>query len=208
MTPTLLREHLGEIAGNASIITDYDYWTHYLEFSDELFDGKEFSIKFDFDYRNTEALKPDTTSIIYQLKDVNETANWYWESWNRDYESYSQWGSFFNSMGWGTEEEQARRVEIVVELQSISRDYYHYLRTRNLSERTGDNPFGEPIQIFNNIQNGIGILGGYTSSVYRFEVTPERHPSVPKMGVFDNQYQKSTKTGKWSENPPWYLIPM
>ena len=171
LTATMLREHLREIAGIPPI--GNDWWGHfYLEFSDELFDGREFSIKLDFWYLNIEHLRPDTTSIIYQLKDVNAEANQIWAYWNRAYE-HSRRTVAFNgwSAGWEAGS-RTERVEIVVELQSISREFYLYLHSRE-QNRWSDGFFSEPVPIFNNIAGGIGIFAGYTSSVQRFEVTPE-----------------------------------
>ncbi len=60
------------------------------------------------------------------------------------------------------------RIEVFVSLQSISKDYYYYLKSRNASG--SDNFFSEPVQISNNIVGGIGFLGSYTSSnIVKFE---------------------------------------
>ena len=183
LTPPLLREHLREMAG-ISIGNDWT-WPLYLEFSDELFNGKEFSMKFDFDYWHEEPIRPDTTSIVYQLKDVNERAYQIWESWNRQYESYWRWGSRLSGVGGWT---NTRRIEIVVELQSISREFYLYLHSRE-QNRTSGGFFSEPVPIFNNINGGIGIFAGYTSSVYRFVVTPERHPNAPVRRILFEDFE-------------------
>lgn len=61
------------------------------------------------------------------------------------------------------------RIEVFVSLQSISKDYYYYLKSRNASG--SDNFFSEPVQISNNIIGGIGFLGSYTSSnIVRFDL--------------------------------------
>jgi len=59
--------------------------------------------------------------------------------------------------------------ELIVELQSISKSYYLYLKTRDASNTFVDF-FSEPIQIFSNIQGGIGIFGSYNSALFKFEV--------------------------------------
>ena len=158
-----MNEFLNEFSGNVNdVILLDEYYSPYYEFSDITFDGKELSVSFDTDFYSQEVLKPDTNSILYQLKD---TYGWYgrqWEDWNFYYSRYLSGIAFARPI----------KREIVVELQSLSQDYYLYLRTRNLSEQAADfgNIFGEPIQIFNNIRNGIGILGSYTSSTYRLEL--------------------------------------
>lgn len=50
-------------------------------------------------------------------------------------------------------------------LQSISKDYFYYLRSVMQQSQTASNPFNEPVQIYSNIKNGAGILGGYSLSV-------------------------------------------
>lgn len=59
--------------------------------------------------------------------------------------------------------------ELVVELQSISESYYHYLKSVTANEGA-DMFFSEPVQIYSNINNGIGILGSYTLSSKVFEL--------------------------------------
>jgi hypothetical protein len=48
----------------------------------------------------------------------------------------------------------------VVVLTSLSEDRYEYRRTLRLSERTGENPFSEPVQIHSNVRGGLGIFAG------------------------------------------------
>lgn len=58
--------------------------------------------------------------------------------------------------------------EYRIYLNSISKEYYLYLVTRSAQEETEDNPFAEPVQVFNNINNGCGICGSYSSDVKSF----------------------------------------
>ena len=95
----------------------------YTVFSDDLFNGKTYSLTF---------------------------------STNEDVYKYSP----KNNYGRKTPD----RKEINVYLQSISRDYYLYLKSRGAGSGGGTDFFSEPIQIHNNIVGGIGILGSYTSS--------------------------------------------
>jgi len=53
---------------------------------------------------------------------------------------------------------------IVVVLYSLSRNYYYYNISRDLQFDTKYNPFAEPVMVFSNIQNGLGIFGGYSLS--------------------------------------------
>ncbi len=61
------------------------------------------------------------------------------------------------------------KKEIVFELQSISKSYYLYLKTRETSSNVMEF-FSEPVQIYNNIEGGIGIFGNYNTSYYKLEI--------------------------------------
>jgi hypothetical protein len=50
-------------------------------------------------------------------------------------------------------------------LQSISRDYFYYLRSVMQQVSTSENPFNEPVQIYTNIKGGVGIFGSFSQSV-------------------------------------------
>jgi hypothetical protein len=56
-----------------------------------------------------------------------------------------------------------------VVLNSLSKNYYKYLRTKRMQRETRDNPFAEPVIVYNNIKNGLGIFAGYSSSKYKIE---------------------------------------
>lgn len=56
----------------------------------------------------------------------------------------------------------AGRYEI--RLSSISSDLSRYLRTRARYEYVSGDPFSEPVQVFSNIENGLGIWGGASRS--------------------------------------------
>ena len=96
------------------------YPNTYHVFSDELFNGKEYPLKFSF-----------TTEQIKYLPE--------------------------NASMEGSQPTQ----KIVVELQSISKSYYLYLKSRPSCDM--EDIFAEPIQIHSNVHDGIGILGSYTS---------------------------------------------
>ena len=58
-------------------------------------------------------------------------------------------------------------VEYVIEISEISKGYYHYLISANRAVNIMDFGFlAEPVMIYSNIENGVGILGSYSS--YRF----------------------------------------
>ncbi|PID93403.1 MAG: hypothetical protein CSA95_07970 [Bacteroidetes bacterium] len=55
-------------------------------------------------------------------------------------------------------------------LESLSEEYYTYLKSVSEYQESGDNPFTEPVPIYSNIENGIGFFGGYSSSEIVIEV--------------------------------------
>jgi hypothetical protein len=57
-----------------------------------------------------------------------------------------------------------------INLQTISKDLYLYLKSRRAAQNVADGFFAEPVQIFNNIRNGLGILGAQTNNEYLLEL--------------------------------------
>lgn len=54
--------------------------------------------------------------------------------------------------------------KIELRLHSISASYFDYLNTRLIQNRTRNDPFAQPTQIYSNIENGLGIFAGYSTS--------------------------------------------
>lgn len=55
-----------------------------------------------------------------------------------------------------------------VEIYKCSKQTYEYLKRYAIQEGVENDPFAEPIPISNDIQNGFGIFGGLSSTVYEF----------------------------------------
>lgn len=56
---------------------------------------------------------------------------------------------------------------IHIKLYTINEEYYNYIKSVQEWEENKDNPFSEPVIIYSNVVNGMGILGGascYTDS--------------------------------------------
>lgn len=60
------------------------------------------------------------------------------------------------------------KKEVFVTLQTISKSYYLYLKSRGISGN--ENFFSEPVQIHNNINGGIGIMASYNSNTVSFDL--------------------------------------
>ncbi|WP_019539187.1 DUF4249 domain-containing protein [Proteiniphilum acetatigenes] len=55
-------------------------------------------------------------------------------------------------------------VEYIIEIGEISKDMYQYLISGNKALNAEDyGPFTEPVQVYSNIENGVGILGAYST---------------------------------------------
>lgn len=61
------------------------------------------------------------------------------------------------------------KKEVYVDIQQISKSYYLYLKSRS-ANNSSNGIFSEPIQIHNNVVGGIGILGAYTSRVFKLDL--------------------------------------
>jgi hypothetical protein len=54
---------------------------------------------------------------------------------------------------------------VYIELHAITKDYYNYVRSLEKHYNSSGDPFAEPVNVFTNITDGIGIIG--SSAVYR-----------------------------------------
>ncbi|QDH79725.1 DUF4249 domain-containing protein [Echinicola soli] len=55
-----------------------------------------------------------------------------------------------------------------VYLYSVSKAYYEFYTTYGLQNWNADDPFAQPVQVFTNIQGGLGIITGRSSSVFKY----------------------------------------
>ena len=59
--------------------------------------------------------------------------------------------------------ETEMRVRVV--LQSVTESYFRYFAAQSLQNSTSGDPFAQPVQVYTNVENGLGIFAGYSSSV-------------------------------------------
>lgn len=57
-------------------------------------------------------------------------------------------------------------VKMYFVLSHLSESYYKYLSTLYLQQSVSGDPFAQPVQVFSNIENGLGILGARSKSIY------------------------------------------
>lgn len=55
-------------------------------------------------------------------------------------------------------------VQAVINLRSIPKDLYLYYSTLDAFFWNDDSPFAEPVQVFSNVKNGVGIVAAYHNS--------------------------------------------
>jgi hypothetical protein len=47
-------------------------------------------------------------------------------------------------------------------LVNTSEAYFNYLKSFNMYQRASGNPFATPVQVYSNVENGMGIFAGGT----------------------------------------------
>lgn len=55
-------------------------------------------------------------------------------------------------------------IKLVAELRTVSEAYYLYRVSSDTYQRTSFDPFAQPVQVYNNVEGGFGIIGAYSSS--------------------------------------------
>ena len=122
----------GKVSENDIFDSGYSSNTSF-EFTDEIFDGKNYELSLFKSYHN----------FIYK------------DNPKSDFDD---------------ENPTVIKSELFVELQSISESFYYYLKTKSASGGGGLDLFTEPVQIYSNINGGIGIFGSYSRSTYMIEI--------------------------------------
>ena len=56
------------------------------------------------------------------------------------------------------------QTQLTVTVASLDEDYARYQQTIALQSQTEGNPFSEPVRIHSNVEGGLGVFAGYTSS--------------------------------------------
>ncbi len=66
--------------------------------------------------------------------------------------------------------------KVYIYLNSISKDFYLYIKSFAKNIETQEDIFAEPVQVYENINNGYGIFAGYSSYVDSINVLGEEIP--------------------------------
>ncbi len=70
-------------------------------------------------------------------------------------EDYTYWGG-----GYGYEDN--RQLEWIVNLGTISKDFFLFKKSAYQQAWVDGNPFAEPVQVYSNTDNGFGVFAGYS----------------------------------------------
>ncbi len=65
--------------------------------------------------------------------------------------------------------EETYEGEIYFNLKSVTESYYQYHTTSDLQDWNEGDPFAQPVQVFSNIPNGLGILMGSTLDIFQYK---------------------------------------
>lgn len=65
---------------------------------------------------------------------------------------------------------QVTEMEVILTLKEISEPLFNYQTTAALQNNLEGNPFAEPVPVYNNIENGYGVFGGYSQKNYPLTV--------------------------------------
>jgi len=114
----------------------------YNNFGDEIIDGPE----------NEYSIFPDT---YFNGKEYSMKLSYY-----ENPSSYSGGGYGYSYLSgvYGAKQIYERNE---IHVQKLSKDLYNYLKYLKLYNFYHDNPFAEPVPIYSNIKNGIGIFAGF-----------------------------------------------
>lgn len=115
-----------QTGGFIDLIGGEENWDTEQLITDEFFNGKEFIMRFKYNFNYTE--------------------------YSQEFKEMYNIGDSFSE-----------RLEI--NLQSITRETYLYLVSKQSADNSMDGFFSEPVQIYNNIENGIGVFGSYNNNV-------------------------------------------
>jgi len=116
----------------------------YNNFGDEIIDGPD----------NEYSIFPDT---YFNGKEYSIKLSYY-----ENPSSYNGYGYGNSSVVYGAKQIYERNE---IHVQKLSKDLYNYLKYLKLYNFYHDNPFAEPVPIYSNIKNGIGIFAGFNDEV-------------------------------------------
>ncbi len=61
--------------------------------------------------------------------------------------------------------------DFIIELRSVSPEYYYYHRSLARQFQASHDPFSEPVILYTNVENGLGVFAGFVPRFYQVETT-------------------------------------
>lgn len=85
-----------------------------------------------------------------------------------------------------------KNADITIFLRALNEDYYKYKATAKLQINVNENPFAQPVEVYQNINNGFGIFAGYAQSTYTIgyprpmitEINPSKGRPRDKINIY------------------------
>jgi hypothetical protein len=124
----------------------------------------------------TSPFPPYSESVPKTTRPLNPTwAEDYYGEWYKHYRnSFAEFNLLFNDRTFDGasyvfkvatfEPDENAPHAYIISLKSLSDEYYNYRVTYNIQEQTAEDPFAQPVQVFNNIKDGYGIFAGYSQA--------------------------------------------
>ncbi len=66
-------------------------------------------------------------------------------------------------------EKEALEEEITIQLKHVDHHYYQYFTTKELYDAYKNNPLAEPVEVYSNMENGLGVFAGYNEDAWVIE---------------------------------------
>ena len=66
---------------------------------------------------------------------------------------------------------------LITELRTLSEDYYLFQSTYTTYQFSSGDPFAQPVQVYNNVENGFGIFAGFSSTLDTLRISKGLLPS-------------------------------
>ena len=64
--------------------------------------------------------------------------------------------------------------EVTLFVRKISKEYYRYKQSMYQQNEVGGDPFAEPVPVYDNIENGLGIFAGFRVNEYELDVPEDQ----------------------------------
>ncbi|MEQ9402382.1 MAG: DUF4249 domain-containing protein [Cyclobacteriaceae bacterium] len=115
-----------------------------------------------------------SNSIIFELGESSGFENEAGEVFNDDLFENQNFEFQITFRVWGSRSlacgEMIYSDTFMIQLRSLSEEYYQYMATTTLQKAVLEDPFAEPVQIYSNIEGGLGVFGGYNFETFEFSM--------------------------------------